>query len=249
MVKNILKISALIAGVVLAVGLTLHLDQKLFAIEAIDMAWTPQAKEYCVEQKLLCEYLQNEMNEKLKTVTDKKIWQVDITSLRQQLMQNNWFKMVAISRKYPNKISLVLDIEVPVALLAYNSEIYAVAGDGQTLTNVKVSFLPALPVLKGENFFRSLSLRKLATNFLKDVVDNSELSPKTIAEMTYSKEENFSLLILPSKTIVKMSADQVALKAARVAQVIEYLNSNQMNGRVIDARFSKKVLVRLRKGS
>jgi cell division protein FtsQ len=37
------------------------------------------------------------------------------------------------------------------------------------------------------------------------------------------------------------------LKAARVAQVIEYMETRQLEARVIDANLSKKVLVRLRK--
>ncbi len=247
--KAVIKISLFLITFFAAITAIIHLDKKIFAVEAIDVAWTPQAKEYCFDQKLLCEYLQGDLDTKLTTEINKKIWQVDIADLRQRLMQNNWFKMVAIARQYPSKISLTIDIEAPVALLAIGNEVLAVADEGQLLAPVKTNFLPALPILKGENFFHNRALRKLATNFLRDISGNSELSSKTIAEMTYSKDENFNLLILPSKSIVKMGAEQAGLKAERVAQVIEYLNSNQMNGRVIDARFSKKVLVRLRKGS
>ncbi len=229
--------------------LTFRLDKKIFSIEAIHIEWTDQTKEYCLAQKLLCEYLQKSASERLGLEIEKEIWQIDIASLRSSLMQNNWFKMVAISRRFPNQISLSLEIEMPIALIAYGTGVFGVSENGQILSQVQISYLPELPVLKGENFFKNLSLRKLAVNFLKDVADNSELSPKNIAEISYTKDENFNLLILPSKSIVKMSADHAAIKAARVAQVIEYLNSNQLNGRVIDARFSKKVLVRLRKGS
>ncbi len=233
----------------MAIVLTLNLNQKIFNVEALDISWTPQAQEYCLEQRLLCEVLKKDLNDKLTSVIDKKVWQIELTSLRADLMKNNWFKMVAISRLFPNKLSLALDIEAPIALLTNNLEIFAVSESGALLAPMKSTYLPVLPILKGENFFRNLELRKSAVSLLKDLAINSEFSPKTIAEMTYSKEENFNLLILPSKSIVKMSADHVAIKASRIAQVIEYLNSNQMNSRVIDARFSKKVLVRLRKGS
>jgi cell division protein FtsQ len=46
---------------------------------------------------------------------------------------------------------------------------------------------------------------------------------------------------------VKMGEDQMALKAARVSQVVDYLETRQFDARVIDANLSKKVLVRLRK--
>ena len=247
--KAVIKISLSLLVFFATTAATIHFDKKIFALEAIDVSWEPQAKDYCFDQKLLCEYLQSELDSKLKLEVNKKIWQVDIAELRAGLMQNNWFKMVAISRQYPSKMSIAIDIENPVALLAVGNEILAVGADGQLLAPVKTTFLPSLPVLRGDNFFHSLSLRKLATHFLKDVSGNSEISPKNIAEITFSKDENFNLLILPSKSIVKIGAEQASLKAERVAQVIEYLNSNQMNGRVIDARFSKKVLVRLRKGS
>ncbi len=48
---------------------------------------------------------------------------------------------------------------------------------------------------------------------------------------------------------VKIGEDQVALKAARVSQVVDYLDAKQFDARVIDANLSKKVLVRLRKDS
>ncbi len=247
--RSVFKISLFLCAVFAAIALTFRFDNKLFAIEKIQVSWAPSAEEYCSEQRLLCQSLLSNLNENLKSIANKKIWQVDISALRTELMQNNWFKMVSVTRRYPNEMSFIVDLEHPVALLANGNEILAVAEEGQLLEPVKISYLPSLPILRGENFTRSLVLRKMASDFLHDISSNSELSIHTIAEMTYSKEENFSLLILPSKSIVKMNSDHVTLKAARVAQVIEYLNSNQMNGRVIDARFSKKVLVRLRKGS
>ena len=39
----------------------------------------------------------------------------------------------------------------------------------------------------------------------------------------------------------------IPIKAQRVSQVLEYMETRQLEARVIDANLSKKVLVRLRK--
>jgi hypothetical protein len=54
-------------------------------------------------------------------------------------------------------------------------------------------------------------------------------------------------LIQPAVQVV-LGEDSLNTKVERVAQVLNYLSAEQIKGRVIDASFSKKVLVRLRKG-
>jgi cell division protein FtsQ len=243
---SVILFSALI---VTGLGLTLVRESSIFYVEKINIHIADESGDFCLKQKSLCQYLEAELNESLSTEVGKKIWQVDIHSLRNRIIKNKWFKTLAVSRLYPNKINVEASIEQPIALLNVNSEIFALNDRGEILQAVKYSFLPVRPVFKGENLFKDLELRKLATQFLKNFSMSSELSVENIAELTYSKDDYFTLLILPSHSIVKMSSDHVKLKAARVSQVIEYLNTNQLSSRVIDARFSKKVLVRLRKGS
>ncbi len=237
------------ALIVAGLGFSMIREASIFYVEKINVHIAEESESFCLKQVQLCDSLKEELNQNLTPAVGKKIWQVDINTLRNHIIKNKWFKSIAVSRLYPNKINIEASIEQPVALISANSEIFALNEQGEILQAVKFSYLPALPIFKGENLFKDLELRKLATQFLKNFSVSSDLSIENIAEITYSKDENFSLLILPSRSIVKMSPDHVKLKAARVAQVIEYLNTNQLSSRVIDARFSKKVLVRLRKGS
>ncbi|RYZ76327.1 MAG: hypothetical protein EOP05_05370 [Proteobacteria bacterium] len=78
------------------------------------------------------------------------------------------------------------------------------------------------------------------------------INKRNVSEIFWSKDDGYSLMLMQPKIEVKLGSDQLATKVLRVGQVMNYMSANQINGlakgQVIDASFSKKVLVRLRKG-
>jgi len=75
----------------------------------------------------------------------------------------------------------------------------------------------------------------------------SELQAKNISEIFYSKKEGFKIFLKGVATEVRMGDSDFGPKISRVEKVLSYLDSQNVKGRVIDARFSKKVVVRVRK--
>ena len=81
---------------------------------------------------------------------------------------------------------------------------------------------------------------------LNEMPNEGLLSHESISEINVGKKEEIWLTHLQTKSWIKLGDENTAIKSARVAKVLEYLDHNNLKGRVIDADFSKKVLVKLR---
>jgi hypothetical protein len=104
-----------------------------------------------------------------------------------------------------------------------------------------------LPIVRGEKLATDESSRQKLIEFINSLPSTGMLSKSNIAEISYSKDEGYTLFLINTKAEVKLGDERVSVKIARVSQVLDYLAANNLKGRVIDASFSKKVLVRLRK--
>ena len=119
--------------------------------------------------------------------------------------------------------------------------------DGNFLDTIETRQAPDVALLEGEIFLKKPELRKKAVEVLAELPEEGSFSQKSISEVRYDTKEGFWMTLIKSGIQVKIGEDKVGLKAARVSQVVDYLDSRQFEARVIDANLSKKVLVRLRK--
>jgi len=102
-------------------------------------------------------------------------------------------------------------------------------------------------LLQGSEFAKNQELRKKAVKVLEELPAEGLFSKRNISEMSYNSKDGFWISMMTSNMKVKLGEDQIALKSRRVSQVMDYLNKNNVNAKVIDANLSKKVLVRTTK--
>jgi len=186
---------------------------------------------------------------RVKAFEKKKIWEIDIEKLGALVRADEWVRQARISRAFPNRLEVAIAPRAPVFLLATSrNELLPITADASIVAPVEDSLLPDVPVLRGDRFLADAEMRRKAVAFARQFPIEGPLRLSRIAEMSWSQNDGFAILLLPSRTEVKFGEDRIGLKIARVEQIIDYLNAHQLKGRVIDASFSKKVLVRLRKG-
>ena len=118
---------------------------------------------------------------------------------------------------------------------------------GKVLNEISSDVAPDVILVQDERLLSDEGLRKKALAFINELPQEGLFSQQEISEFKIDSREGFVTKLLRNGTIVKMGEEHIALKAARVGKVIEYLHSKQFQARVIDANLSKKVLVRLRK--
>lgn len=202
-------------------------------------------------QARIVEQLKSRLEVALVRLRGKRIWEVDIGEVRASISKDEWVKDVLISRGFPNSLRiLVRPKSAAVILVGKQGEFRPVTEDGEILKPLEAGLAPDVPLLRGEVFAseKEPKRRMDVVKFVSGLSDRGPMSAQNISEIGWSADDGYTLVLIQPKVEIKLGEDRLDLKAMRVAQVMNYLSTNSLKGRVIDASFSKKVLVRLRKG-
>lgn len=179
----------------------------------------------------------------------KKIWEVDLGAMKATLAKDEWVKDVTISRSLPNGVKVKIEPKAAALILVgAKGELLPIAEDGARLAAIPADAIPDVPLLRGEVFGNDSNKRKEAISFVSELPANGPVSRRNLSEVAWSKDEGYSVMLMQPKVEVKFGDDVSAMRVLRVTQVLNYMSAHELKGRVVDASFSKKVLVRLRKG-
>ena len=178
----------------------------------------------------------------------ESLWNIKLRSVNKEMQKQEWIEGVQISRQWPATLSVrVRPYEVKLLYMAKGGKLTPIIKSGEFLDPIEAKTAPDVAILDGDVFAKKKELRKKAVDVIEQIPANGSFSRKTISEVRYDNKEGFWMTLIKTGTQVKIGEDQVALKAARVSRVVDYLETKQFDARVIDADLSKKVLVRLRK--
>lgn len=187
---------------------------------------------------------------RLKKLKGEFLWEVRIKEVMRELYQDTRIGEVHLMRKLPNILYVrVLPRQSMVLILDDAGDLVPVAPDASLLPALKPSEAPDAPILRGKEFIEDEELRKKAVQMVKEIPEKGVFSREAISEIRHSKKEGFWVSLIQSGVRVKIGEDQVAEKSQRVARVLNYLEAEDLKGRVIDASLSKKVLVKLKQSS
>ncbi|WII72829.1 FtsQ-type POTRA domain-containing protein [Bdellovibrio sp. 22V] len=176
------------------------------------------------------------------------LWNIKLKKVSGDVKKLGWVEGLNVKRSWPATLSIrVRPHEVKLLFMAKSGKLVPIIKDGSFLEPIEIKQAPDVALLEGESFVKKTELRKKAVEVIEQIPAEGSFSKKTISEIRYDNKEGFWMTLIKTGIQVKMGEDQVALKAARVSQVVDYLESRQFDARVIDANLSKKVLVRLRK--
>jgi cell division protein FtsQ len=178
----------------------------------------------------------------------QSLWSVKLSQVMAILDSQNWIENHNLARSWPGVLKVkVKPHDVKLLYVGKNGKLFPIIEDGSFLDGVDAKQAPDVTLLDGDVFAQQKQLRSKAVKVIKEIPNEGSFSKKTISEVRYDSKDGFSMTMIKTGIQVKIGEEQVALKSARVAQVVDYLQSRQFDARVIDANLSKKVLVRLRK--
>jgi cell division septal protein FtsQ len=193
--------------------------------------------------------LRERVAERIKPFLGRKVWEIDLEAVRAAIVADEWVRSARVSRSFPAEVRAAISAKRPELLfIGSDGRLRPIADDGSLLNAIAPTILPDVPIARGAALAASSELRKKTVEFARGLPDRGPLSRHNIAEIVYTPDEGYTLALSSAKAEVRLGDERLPLKAARAAQVLEYLAANKLKGRVIDASFSKKVLVRLRKG-
>jgi cell division protein FtsQ len=193
--------------------------------------------------------LVDKLGQQMAPFKGQSLWSVKLSQVVAILNSQNWIAVHSITRSWPSTLKVtVKPHDVKLVFLGKNGKFIPIIEDGSFLDSVESKQAPDVTLLDGEIFLQKKELRSKAVKVIKEIPAEGSFSKKNISEIRYDPKDGFSVMMMKTGVQVKIGEEQVALKSARVAQVVDYLQTREFDARVIDANLSKKVLVRLRKG-
>ncbi len=240
--RDLSKIIILLSAMVAVSVLIFLSEKKFFQLQSISIGQIAEPTR---------EWLFNDIKKKLdpetKAMLGKYVWDVNLDDLLVLIEKDSRVEKVQIKRKFPNKIEVKLLPHQPIAiLLSKQKKMIPVARDGTLMPALKDNIFFDAPILRGEDIAVNLALRKQAMHLLLSLEAQESLSSKKISEIIFNKKHGFSMILNPGGELLKMGMRNFKKRVNRAEKVLAYLQSQGLEGRVIDVRFSKKVVVRLR---
>jgi cell division protein FtsQ len=218
--------------------------QGFFNVQKIEIEIDPRA---VVSENFLSPYV-NSLAFSLEEHKGESLIDINLKKVFQKMDQLAWIDQVNLSREWPSTLKVkVLPKEVKFLQIVGGGKMRPILADGKELAEISLKQAPDVTLLRGEKFQNDNELRKKAIQLLNELPQSGPMSSKNISEVGYDSKNGFWLSLIEKDVQVKMGDDQFALKSARVAQVLDYMDSKEFKARVIDANLSQKVLVRLRK--
>ncbi len=218
------------------------LDQKgFFQIEQIKIdVSTSESQRNFITPKI--EILKN----KLSTFKGMSLWRFPLSQVAAILKEEQWVGEFRLSRSWPSSLEIEIDPQ-PVAFLiqASQDKFSPVSESGEVLAKVDSKQAPDAIISHDVVLLKNKKIRDGALTVLKSLPTQGRLHSSQVSEIGYDKKEGYWIRLLQSEVKINLGEDQFEIKSARVAQVIDYLESRDLKARVIDANLSKKVLVRL----
>lgn len=186
------------------------------------------------------------LKNQLAFIQNEFIWNAPLNKISDIVSEYNWIQNFKIIRHWPHRIEVKVQVREPQILFVNNDGlIQPVDSEGIILPLINFAEAPALPFLRGQIFLKQNVLRKKAVEFLNLLPQDGHFTKDKISDVSYQENDGFVLTLIWKSLKIKLGYEPSTLVGLRVNQVLEYLQNRNIDGRVIDANFSKKVLVKL----
>jgi len=171
-------------------------------------------------------------------------WKVSLNDIAHRLKQDRWVESVDVRRELPSAIIIEISEKKPVALVGDAKGHFSyVDGKSDWIEQVPPEKAEALPLLLGENMVLDKNLRKTGVDLIKSLPPTGPLSQEDLSHIEYDSQKGFLLTLQKSAIQVQLGKENFPLRLDRSRRVVLYLNQHGIKAQMIDAGFSKKVLV------
>ncbi len=187
------------------------------------------------------------MRVQLKPYENIWVWNLNLPDVLKTIELDPRIQTTQVLRTFPNRVTVVIRPKLSnLNLLDQDGDLHPVTNDGALLPPFHPTQAPDRPTLRGPQFFTNQSLREKAVKLIEQLPEKGNFSKASVSEVHFDKS-GFSFILIGNGLTVKVSEDTLSESVNHVEQVLAYLQGQRIKGRVIDARYAKKVVVKLRK--
>ena len=215
-------------------------DKSIFKLQAIGISQFDDSVKNWMFQDI-----KNKIIQDTQAIIGKNMWEIDISELMIKVAKDQRVNKIQVQRKFPNQIEIKVLPHEPIAVfIDKKNRMIPLARDGTFLSEVK-TFLD-VPLLRGEALQADPKIKALALELLLSWYSKPFSNKQQISEIIYDSRQGFLVILMPDGEIIKLGTSDFAKRINMADQVFTYMQSKGLKGRVIDVRFSKKVVVSLR---
>ena len=218
-------------------------NSNFFKLKYIDISYTSphQIKHFYWLDRI------NSLKQKWGSFKGRNLWNIRISKIKKKLSKETWIKEFQVQRKWPNRLNVLLTPRKILAIEINNQAVVLpLSENGDTLDPSPLTRSVIAPVLRysqQSSLQNNKKTRTRVTHLLSHLPSQGYLSLSQIDEVAVEQNRIY-LHILKEKIKIWLGEKHIPIKVARVERVLEYLKSQNITNRVIDAHLSQKVLVR-----
>lgn len=239
-IRRLIVLSILTAGCGAA---WFFLKSPMMQLQSIDIVLSPESKD-----AFLFERIHSSLQSSLAGYLGLPFWKLSLERVMNDIKKDQRVSSAEIQREFPHHMRVIIVPKKP--LLAYMDEtgrVYPVARDASLMPALSLKDVPNFPLLRGKDFLSDRHLREAAVQLIETIPVDGRFQRAVVSEILHSNKDGFDLFLANQVAEVKMGDGDFDLKVSRVEKVLGYLHNRGLKGRVIDARYAKKVVVRMRR--
>jgi len=226
-------------------GRVIFRDTHYFAVEK-----TYVEAEFLANQASLLSHMKPSLLAEIADLKGQNLWKLSLRGVRENLLKNKWIKDVEIQRRFPSELKVSFSLQdVAFLYIDAKKQIRPVSLLGEVLPPLPVGLLPSAPIVRNSKIIENQELLNKVLVLMGQVPQIGPLNLDNVASIDYQSTTGLAFELIEEEAIVFFGEQDIQTKALQVLKVTDYLRSQKQKVRVIDASFSKKVLVRPRKRS
>ena len=186
------------------------------------------------------------LKKKLEPLKGELVFKVPLKKVLTQIESDVSVKKAWVLRKWPNKISVKIHSEKPLFLVlnrkTHQMSLVDYRGNLVPQTSVKGDF----PILTKSFLSDKVKLQKLI-RILSRIPDRGLFSHPEISEIYEHSSKGLVFVLIKSRTRLLLPFDSLLVhKIEQIEDVLQYLYRENIESLLVDTRYSKKIVVKVR---
>jgi cell division septal protein FtsQ len=177
------------------------------------------------------------------------IWTKSVEKQALLLKKDPWVESARVRRVFPNSIIVEVREKVPFAVVGSGKGEFKYVDSNNNLIDAAEPVKAGhYPLLLGRTLATDLNLRGEAIGLLKSLPQEGLMSLHDLSDVRYDADRGFQIRLAKTGMLIDIGKENIPLHVDRARRVVEYLDQHNINASRVDSDYSKKVLVKVRKG-